>query len=683
MPNHSVDAIRNIALVGQSGSGKTTLIEALLHRAGVVGTPGDVTKGNTVCDYMPLEKDYGHSLASSVVSFDHAHLYLNLIDTPGMPDFIGQSIAALPAVETVAVVIDAVAGIEPLTRRMLEWAAARKLCRMIIINRIDAPGADPETLVTALREEFGPECLPLNLPAQGGARVVDCFFNPDGDADFATVAEVHAHIVDQVVEVDAALMELYLEQGQALTPEQLHAPFEQALREGHLVPICFVSARTGAGVPELLEVFERLMPNPLEGNPRPFLKGEGASAQPFAAVPDPDRHVVAHVFKVMADPYVGKLGVFRIHQGTVTRASQLFVGDGRKPFKVGHLFKLQGSRQIEIDAGLPGDICAVAKIEELHLDAVLHDSHEEDYLHLLPLPFPVPVFGLAVEAGSRGDDQRLSGALHRLVEEDPCLQLEQDTEQNELVLRGLGELHLRVALEQMQERFKVEARTRPPRVPYRETISAPAEGHYRHKKQSGGAGQFGEVYLRIAPLERGAGFRFVDAVKGGTIPGQFIPAVEKGVRQALRAGVVAGFPLQDIQVTVYDGKAHSVDSKEVAFVTAGKRAFLEAARNARPVLLEPIIKLVLTVPGDHVGDITGDLAGRRGQVLGTRALGNGRIAIEASAPLAELNDYAGKFKSMTAGRGMYTLEFSHYETAPARRQSELAAQWRPQAEEEL
>ncbi len=496
------------------------------------------------------------------------------------------------------------------------------------------------------------------------------------------MSEAHGRILDQVVEVDAALMELYLEQGQTLKPEQLHAPFEQALREGHLVPICFVSARSGAGVAELLDVFEHLMPNPLEGNPRPFLKGEGSAAQPFTAVPDAEKHVVAHVFKVLADPFVGKLGVFRIHQGTVTKNSQLFVGDGRKPFKVGHLFKLQGNKQIEVDSGIPGDICAIAKIEELHFDAVLHDSHEEDYLHMTPLPFPVPVFGLAIDAGSRGDEQRLSGALHRLVEEDPCLHLEQDVEQNELVLRGLGELHLRVALEQMKERFKIDAQTRPPRVPYRETITQPAEGHYRHKKQSGGAGQFGEVYLRIAPLARGAGFRFVDAVKGATIPGQFIPAVEKGVRQAMQMGVVAGNPLQDIEVTVYDGKYHTVDSKEVAFVTAGKKAFIEAARTAKPVLLEPIIKLVLTVPNDDVGSITGDLTGRRGQVLGTRALSNGRLAIDAAVPLAELNDYAGKFKSMTAGRGAYTLEFSHYETAPAKRQSELAAQWKPKAEED-
>ncbi len=682
MPRYAVDAVRNIALVGQSGSGKTTLIEALLHRAGLVGVPGDVERGNTVCDFSPLEKTYGHSLSSSVVSFDHDRLHLNFIDTPGMPDFIGQSIAALPAVETVAVVIDAVAGVEPVSRRMLEWSAARKLCRMIIINRIDAPGANLEQLVTDIREEFGPECLPLSLPAEGATAVVDCFFNPDGAADFSSVSDAHGRIVDQVVEVDEALMELYLEQGQALQPEQLHAPFEQALREGHLVPICFVSARSGAGIDELLNVFEHLMPNPLEGNPPAFLIGEGAAAKSFTVAPDPARHVVAHVFKVMADPFVGKLGVFRVHQGTLTKDSQLFVGDGRKPFKVGHLFQLQGNKQVEVDAAVPGDICAVAKIEELHFDAVLHDSHEEDFLHLKPLPFPVPVFGLAVEAISHGDEQRLSGSLTRLVEEDPCLHLEQDIEQNELVLRGLGELHLRVALEQMKERFKVEAQTRPPRIPYRETIGANAEGHYRHKKQTGGAGQFGEVFLRVAPLPRGTGFSFIDAVKGGTIPGQFIPAVEKGVRQAMQGGVVAGYPLQDVEVTVLDGKHHSVDSKEVAFVAAGKRAFLDAVRKARPIVLEPIIKLVLTVPNDEMGAATGDLTARRGQVLGTRAVSNGRLAIDATAPLAELSDYAGKFKSITGGRGGFTMEFSHYEPAPSKVQSDLAAQWRPKVEED-
>jgi elongation factor G len=553
---------------------------------------------------------------------------------------------------------------------------------MIIVNQIDAPGADLAMLTEQIREEFGAECLPINLPADGGAKVVDCFFNPAGDADFSSVAEAHTRIIDQVVEVDEALMEVYLEQGSELAPEQLHDPFEKALREGHLVPICFVSARTGAGVPELLDVFEHLMPNPLEGNPRPFLKGEGDAAEPFNAVPDPSLHVVAHVFKVMADPYVGKLGVFRIHQGTITKDSQLFVGDGRKPIKVGHLFKLQGKQQIEVDAGIPGDICAVAKIEEVHFDAVLHDSHDEDYLHMAPLPFPVPVFGVAIEAKTRGDEQRLGSGLQKLVEEDPCLRVEHNADLNETVLRALGDLHLRVALDKLRKRFNADANTRPPRVPYRETITAPAEGHHRHKKQTGGAGQFGEVYLRIAPMERGAGFVFSDDTKGGVIPGQFIPAIEKGIRLAMVEGVVAGFQLQDISVSVYDGKYHDVDSKEIAFVTAGKKAFRDAVAKARPAVLEPIVNLELVVPSDSVGGVTGDLSGRRGQVLGSQTLPNGMMSIRATAPLAELSDYAGKLKSLTGGHGSYTLEFARYQAVPAGVQQALAQAFKPKEEED-
>jgi elongation factor G len=682
MPTYTSEGIRNIALVGQSGGGKTTLVEAVLKEAGAIAAVGSVEKGTTVCDFDPLEKDYLHSLASAVVSVDHDNIHVNLVDTPGMPDFIGQAISALPAVETVAVVIDAASGVGMVSRRMLEWAAERKLCRMIVINKIDSPGVDLDALTEQIREEFGPECLPINLPADGGNRVVDCFFNPSGDADFSSVAEAHTRIIDQVVEVDEALMEVYLEQGSELSPGQLHDPFEKALREGHLVPVCYVSAKSGAGVPELLDVLEHLMPNPLEGNPRPFLKGEGDAAEPFSAEPDASLHVVAHVFKVMADPYVGKLGVFRIHQGTITKDSQLYIGDGRKPFKVGRLFKLQGKQQVEVDAGIPGDICAVAKVDEIHFDAVLHDSHDEDYLHLAPLPFPVPVFGLAVLAKTRGDEQRLGSALHKLIEEDPCLKVEHNADLNETVLRGLGDLHLRVALDKLRKRFNADAETRPPRVPYKETISAPAEGHHRHKKQTGGAGQFGEVYIRIAPLERGAGFEFADETKGGVIPGQFIPAVEKGVRLALEEGVVAGFVMQDVRVAVYDGKYHDVDSKEIAFVTAGKKAFREAAAKAKPIVLEPIVNLELVVPSDSVGNVTGDLSGRRGQVSGSQTLPNGMMSIRATAPLAELSDYAGKLKSLTGGSGSYTLEFSHYQAVPFNVQQALAQEFKPKEEED-
>ena len=682
MPQYTTDAIRNLALVGQTGSGKTTLVEALLARAGIIGSPGSVERGNTVTDFDPLEQRHQHSLSAAVASFDHDGLHVNLIDTPGLPDFIGMALGAFPAVETIAVVVNASAGIEPVARRMLAWSGERKLCRMIIVNRIDAEGADLPGLVAALREEFGSECLPINLPAENATRVRDCFFERDGAADFSSVAEAHTQLIDQVVEMDEALMALYLEQGETLAPEQLHDAFEKAMREGHLVPVCFTSARTGAGIKELLTLMERLMPSPLEGNPRPFLKGAGAHAEPYVVSHDPAQHVVAHVFKVAADPYVGKLGVFRIHQGTVTRDSQLFVGDGRKPFKVGHLFKLLGKQQIETEVAIPGDICAVAKVEEIHFDAVLHDSHEEDFLHLKPLPFPVPVFGLAVEARRRGDEQRLSTALQRVVEEDPCLALEHNAALNETVLRGLGDLHLRLALEKLQQRFNVEAETRPPKIPYRETISARAEGHHRHKKQTGGAGQFGEVFLRVEPLERGAGFRFADEVKGGAIPGQFIPAVEKGVRQAMEAGALAGYPMQDLKVTVTDGKYHPVDSKEVAFITAGKRAFLDAVAKAGPLVLEPIVNLDLVVPSGDMGTITGDLTGRRGHVLGSRTLPGGMIGLRAQAPLGELNHYADRVRSLTGGQGSYTLEFSHYQPAPPTLQKHLVTEFRPKVEED-
>ncbi len=682
MPLYDTEAIRNVALVGQSGCGKTTLIEALLAEAGAIPAVGSVEKGNTVSDFDPLEKEYQHSLSSSVVAVDHDNIHVNMIDTPGLPDFIGQAISAFPAVETVAVVINAATGVEMVSRRMLRWAAERKLCRMIIINRIDDGNSDLQGLVAGIQDEFGPECLPINLPAEGGSKVVDCFFNPDGTSDFSSVAEAHTQIIDQVVEVDEALMELYLEQGEELNPEQLHDPFEISLREGHLVPICFVSAETGAGIPELLDVFEHLLPNPLEGNPRPFMLGEGADEKPFDVTPDPSKHAMAHVFKVTADPFVGKLGVFRIHQGTITSNSQLYIGDGRKPFKVGHLFKLQGKQQIEMEKGVPGDICAVAKVDDIHFDAVLHDSHEEDYLHLKPLQFPVPVFGLAIHAKARGDEQRLSNALHRLVEEDPCLAIEHSAQSNETILRGLGELHLRLTLEKMKQRFNVEVDTQPPKIPYRETISAAAEGHHRHKKQTGGAGQFGEVFLRIAPLARGEGFQFVDEVKGGVIPGQFIPAVEKGVRQALEEGAIAGYVMQDVKVSVYDGKFHAVDSKEVAFVTAGKKAFLDAVSKARPIVLEPIVLLDVVVPDETMGAVTGDLSGKRGQLMGTDAMAGGMLNIKAKVPLSEVGQYANELNSITAGRGSYTLEFSHYEQVPPPIQKQLVDAYKPREEED-
>jgi len=677
-----LESIRNIALVGPAGAGKTSLAEGLLAKTGAIKTAGSVDRGTTVCDFDPKERELKHTLETAICHMSYKDIRIQLVDTPGYPDFIGRSISVLPAVETAALVLSAQAGIESGIRRLMEAAKSSRLCRMVVINKIDAEPEKLHELLTEVQDVFGRRCLPLNLPAEGGKKVYDCFFAPEGgETDFASVADAHEQIIDQVVEVDEELMEAYLESPDDVKPEQLHDAFEKALREGHLMPVCFVSAQTGAGIDALLEVIVKLLPNPLEGNPPPFLRGEGENARPAEVVADPKRHVIAHVFKIVVDPYVGRMGVFRIHQGTVTPNTQLYIGDARKPFKVSHLFRLQGKETEEIPSAGPGDICAVTKVEDIHYDAVLHDSHDEDNFHLKPAAMSPPMMGLAIEPARRGDEQKISDALNKLSAEDPCLQVEHRASTNETVVLGMGDLHLRMILERMKDRYNAEVVTHPPSIPYRETINGTAEGHYRHKKQTGGAGQFGEVYLRIEKLPRGSGFEFLNKVVGGTIPGQFIPAVEKGVKQAMESGAVAGYPLQDIQVTVYDGKHHPVDSKEVAFVMAGKKAFLDAIAKARPTVLEPMVSVDITIPSDSVGNVTGDLSSRRGRILGNTTLAGDRVVVHGEAPLAELQNYQSQLKSMTGGAGTYTMEFSRYEPVPPNIQQELVARYETPQEE--
>ncbi|HXY97219.1 MAG TPA: elongation factor G [Steroidobacteraceae bacterium] len=680
---NATSGIRNIALVGPAGAGKTSITETLLLQAGAIRNRGNLARGTTVSDFDPQEKRLQHSLDTAICSFSTDGTRINLIDTPGYPDFLGKTLSVLEAVEAVAIVVSAVNGVDTLTQRLMDFARERGLCRLIIVNKIDSHDAHCAQVLDQLREAFGSECLPLNLPAGGGDSVVDCFFQPHGRAaDFSSVEAAHTQIIDQVVELDEKLMALYLEQGEELSPEQLHDPFEQALREGHLVPVCFASAETGAGIPELLTAIVRLMPNPAEGNPPPFLKGTGEDAERVPVAPDPSKHVIAHVFKVSIDPYVGKLGVLRVHQGTVRQGSQLFVGDARKPVKIAHLFSLLGKDTTEVSDAGPGDIVATPKVDELHLDAVLHDSHDEDNYHLKPVTFPPPMLGLAIEPDRRGDEQRLADTLHKLTAEDPCVRIEHHAAVNETVLYGMGEFHLRVLLERMTERYGVHVKTHPPSIPYRETITRPAEGHCRHKKQTGGAGQFGEVFLRIEALGRGAGFEFVDDVVGGAIPGQYIPAVEKGVRQVLTEGALAGFPIQDVRVTVYDGKHHAVDSKEVAFVSAGRKAFLDALQKATPIVLEPIMRMEITAPASAIGDITGDLATKRARISGSDTLPGQRATLQALVPLAEISEYQSRLKALTGGQGAYTMELSHYDPVPPRKQQELAAAWKPREAQE-
>lgn len=693
MSTHTTAQTRNLALLGHAGAGKTSLTEALLRSAGAVTQAGSIDQKNTLSDGNAFEKDHGHSLFLTVT---HAlpnqkthDTHLTLLDTPGYPDFMGQAISALPAVETAAIVVSAVDGVQPMTRRMFEAAGERQLCRMVIINKIDAAGADPQAVLAQVQDQLNAACLPVNLPADQNASVTDCFRATKGESDLGSVADHHTRLIDQVVEVDEKLMELYLEQGE-VSPEQLHEPFEQAMREGHLIPVCFTASRAHdhpeqpVGIDELLANIAALAPNPTEGNPRPFIRGMDMDHE-LHAEPNPDKHVLAHVFAVRIDAFVGKLAAFRVHQGTVTRDTQLYIddpklGESRKPFKVGHLFRLQGEKHVEIDKAVPGDIVAVAKVDEVVFDAVLHDSHDEDNIHLRPLRFPHAMAALAVTVESRGDEQKLADALHKLAQEDPTFTVTREETTKETVIHGLGDLHLRLMLQQLRERFNVEVETHTPRIAYREAILGKGDGHCRHKKQTGGAGQFGEVYLRVEPAERGEGLLFTNDTFGGSIPSSLIPAVEKGVHQAMQAGPVGGYPMQDLKVSVYDGKHHPVDSKEIAFITAGKHAFLDAVQQANPVLLEPMVTMRVMTPDSALGEITADLANRRGRIMGTDTAPGGMSEVTALAPLSEVQGYQATLKSVTAGQGFYTLENAGYEPVPSHMVASVTQQDRALAE---
>jgi elongation factor G len=689
MPSYTTADIRNVLLVGHGGSGKTSIADALLTESKAVNRKGSVTDGTSFSDFEKEEKEHKHSIYSSVLHMDHLGNRINLIDSPGSPDLIGHAIAALPAVETVVVVVNAQSGIEVVTRRMMEYAKDRNLPRAIVINKCDMPEVRLEELVAQIRETFGSECLPINLPTGGGKTVVECLLNTAGESDFDTVKMSHARILDQIVEMDENLMEKYLG-GEEPDYDALHAPFEKAMDEAHLVPILFTDAKTGMGIPELLDAIARHFPSPLEGNPRPFMYGEGADERPFPYNQDPNRPMLAHVFKVTTDPFVGKLAVFRVHQGRCSGQSQVFIGHSKKPVKLGHVFHLQGKDHKEADAIIAGDIGAVAKIEEIHTGDVLHDDHALDTVHLKKLAFPTPMFGLAVTPKARGDEQKISQQLAKLGEEDPTFKYYIDRQTHEMVVQGLGELHLRLILEKLKNRG-LQVDTKPPKIAYRETILLPAEGHHRHKKQTGGAGQFGEVFLRVEPLEAesaarrekgGSGLEIINEVFGGTIPGQFIPAVEKGIHDVMDSGAIAGYPLQDIRVAITDGKHHPVDSKEVAFRTAGKYALKDAISKAKPVLLEPIVNMEVTVPEAQMGTITGDLSGKRGRIQGTDILPGGMAQVKAQAPLAEVMQYQSQLKSVTGGQGSFVMELSHYEPVPPQVQQQVVSQYKPKLEEE-
>lgn len=670
MPASRPADIRNIVFVGHGGSGKTTLGEAMLFAAKVTNRLGSVADGTGILDYTDIEKERQHSVEPSMAHIDHEGKTINIIDAPGYPDFIGGAIYAMAGADTAVVVVSAIAGIEVNTRRLFKQAQESGMAIAIVVNKIDGENADCEALVGQLQETFGPACKPINLPTGGGKSVVDCFSATSGSADFGDVGEAHTQLVESIIEADEKLMESYLG-GEEVSAEALTGAFAKAMAKQTVMPVFFTAARSEVGVKEFMSAVAKYFPSPEQVAGRSIRESEKADAAEVPVSPDPAKPFIGQAFKITADPFVGKLAWVRILQGSVQGDTTYLLRDEKKGAKVGHLFKVQGKDTQEVRQAVAGDIIALAKVEEIQSGDVLH--HDAAAMFRAMPAVPTAMYSLAVTPKSRGDEQKISEALSRLAEEDPTFVSSRDVQTSETVISGIGDLHLRIMLTKMKQRFDLDVETKPPKIPYRETISMKADGHYRHKKQTGGAGQFGEVYLRVEPTDRGAGYEFVNDLFGESIPRQFLPAIEKGVQDVYHAGAIAGYPMQDIRVSVYDGKHHPVDSKEVAFRTAGKYAFIDAIQKAKPVLLEPVVNLEITIPANYLGDIASDLSGRRGRIMGQETLPGNMCLIKAQAPLAEVMQYNSQLRSVTGGQGSYSMELSHYEPVPALVQQQIVA----------
>lgn len=698
MAKYAVEDIRNIVLCGHRSAGKTTLVDKLLNMTGTVNRVGSVDEGTSIVDFDDEEKTHKYTIESKVVHFDHGGKHFHLIDTPGYPDFIGQVIGALRAVDMVAIVINAQAGIEVNTRRVFTEAGKAGVGRMIIINKIDGENVDFPALVAAVQELFGTPCALFNVPLGHGPdfRGVAATLKVPADTAGALVdpSDLGQALMESIIEVDEAVMERYFE-GEQPSDEELAKLTGRAIAQGTLIPILCASGKTGVGLAELLEAWAKygVAPN--------LVKREATTAdgQKVEVKPDPAGPLVAQVFKTRIDPFVQKLSFIRVFSGTMHKDETFPVVGARKGVKIGPLFRVQANETEPLDDAAAGEIVAVTKVEEFHTGVTLGE------LSMPPIVPPTPMVGLAVMPKSRGDEAKLSGSLHKIVQEDPTFRLDRDQQTKELVMTGMSELHLQIIQERLKRRDRVEVDTKEPKIPYRETVQAKAEGSYRHKKQTGGRGQFGEVHIRIVPLPKGTNieefatkdrfasmrayhydadnnFLWVDSIVGGTIPNNFLPAVEKGFKERMVRGVIAGYQVQDVAVEVFFGKHHPVDSSEQAFKTAGSMAFRNVFQQAKPSLLEPIVRIEITVPSKNLGDINSDMSGRRGRVLGMDSAGGDLQTIIAEVPLAEVTTYARTLSSVTGGQGSYTMEFSHYDVVPGNVQKEIIEKAQLKEEEE-
>ncbi|MBN1394536.1 MAG: elongation factor G [Pirellulales bacterium] len=698
MSKHAVDQIRNVAFCGHGSAGKTTLVDRILNHTGAINRTASVDDGTSVCDFDEEEKQHKYSIEASLVRCEHGGKLFNLIDTPGYPDFIGQAIGAMRGVDTVAIVINAQAGIEVNTRRVFNEAKKAGLGKMIVINKMDADNIDFPALMDNIRELFGPACVLLNVPLGHGSNFsgVAGTLKPPAEAPGALVdpKKISQPLLESIIEADEAVMERYFE-GAPPTDEEIAQLIVKAVAQETLVPVVCASGKTGVGLPELIDALALcgLPPDAIARTAR------NSASEEVAVKADPAGPLVAQVFKTRIDPFVQKLNFIRVFSGTLKKDTTIPVVGVRKPVKIGPLLRVQAEETEPTDAAGPGEIVAVAKVEELHTGSSLGE------LAMPPISFPTPMVGLAVSPKSRGDETKLSGALQKICEEDSTFRRELDMQTKEMVVTGMSELHLQIIRERLKRRDKVEVETREPKIPYRETIQANAEGMYRHKKQTGGRGQFGEVHIRMFPLPKDVNveewatkarfasmkephydeennFLWIDSVVGGTIPGNFMPAVEKGFRDRLERGVIAGFKVQDICIEVHFGKHHPVDSSEQAFKTAASMAFRNVFQQAKPALLEPIVRIEVTAPMGNIGDINSDMSGRRGRVLSMDSAGGDLQTVIAEVPLAEVTTYSRSLSSITGGRGSYSIEFSHYDIVPGNVQQEIIAKAQMKDEEE-
>ena len=695
MKEYEITQIRNVGIVGHSQEGKTSLTDAILFDTGAVNRLGRIEEGNTTTDFDEDEIKRGITLSAAVAFSEWKGVKLNLIDTPGFSNFLADTRICMRVVDVALLLVSAVDGVKVQTEKVWGYAEEYGLPVVFFANRMDRERADLFRTVEDLRKSLNATAIPVQMPigaASGFRGVVDLLgmkaytYQADGSGKFKEeeipgevkerAAELHHALVEAVAESDDALLERYLESG-TLPPEDLRAGLRSAVISRRLFPVLCGSATKNVGVQPLLNVIVECGPSPLD---RPPVEGTDVkSGERVSREGRVDQPLTSLVFKTISDPYAGKISVFRVYAGRLSSDSTVFNSVKEAKERIGQLFLLRGKQQTPVTKVGPGDIGAVVKLKETGTGDTLCD--EKSPLVLDPLPIPTPLISYAVAPKSKGDEEKLSGALSRLLEEDPSLKRGRDQQTKETLLSGMGKVHLEVAVDRLKRKFGVEVLMKTPRVPYKETIRREASVQGKYKKQTGGRGQYGDCWIKLEPLPRGKGYEFVKQIVGGVIPRQYIPAVEKGIVEAMERGVLAGYPFTDLKATLYDGTYHNVDSSEMAFKIAGSLALKKAVQQATPMLLEPLMTVEVSAPDDAIGDVIGDLNSRRGRVMGVEAKSKNQ-AIKALVPLAEMLEYAPQLRSLTADRGDYTMEFSHYEEVPAHIQDKLVAEAKQEEEED-